>query len=169
MAQNYKGIKVIGLPTEWKGDVAANKLQTTIAADPDINGIYMQAGGVFLAPTLNVLKQKGMLVPPGSPKHVTIVSNDGIPEELKAIGAGQIDATVSQPADLYAKYALYYVKAAIDGKKFAPGQTDHGSTIVAPRPGLLEDQLPAPLITKDGTYPGSTKATDPQLWGNHVK
>ncbi|MEV5710240.1 sugar ABC transporter substrate-binding protein [Actinoallomurus sp. NPDC052274] len=169
MSQKYPGIKVIGLPTEWKGDVAANKLQTAIAANPDLNGIYMQAGGVFLAPTLNVLKQKGMLVPPGNPKHVTIVSNDGIPEELKAIAAGQIDATVSQPADLYAKYALYYVKAAIDGKKFAPGRTDHDSTIIAPRPGLLEDQLPAPLVTKDGAYAGSLKASDPQLWGNQVK
>jgi ABC-type sugar transport system substrate-binding protein len=169
MAQNYKNIKVVGLPTEWKGDVAANKLQTALAANPDINGIYMQAGGVFLAPTLNVLKQKGLLVPAGNPKHVTIVSNDGIPEELKAIGAGQIDATLSQPADLYAKYALFYIKAAMAGQKFAPGKTDHGSTIVAPRPGLLEDQLPAPLVTKDGTSPGSVKATDTQLWGNQIK
>jgi ABC-type sugar transport system substrate-binding protein len=169
MASNYKGIKVIGLPTEWKGDVAANKLQTTLAANPDLNGIYMQAGGAFLAPTLNVLKQKGLIVPPGNPKHITIVSNDGIPEEMAAIGAGQIDATVSQPADLYAKYALFYIKAAIAGQKFAPGKTDHNSTIVAPRPGVLEDQLPAPLVTKDGTYPGSLKATDPQLWGNQVK
>jgi ribose transport system substrate-binding protein len=169
MSQNYKGIKVIGLPTEWKGDVAANKLQTTLAANPDLNGIYMQAGGVFLAPTLNVLKQKGRLVPAGDPKHITIVSNDGIPEEMKAIGEGQIDATVSQPADLYAKYALFYIKAAIAGQKFAPGKTDHDSTIVAPRPGVLEDQLPAPLVTKDGTYPDSLKATDPQLWGNQVK
>ena len=128
-----------------------------------------QAGGVFLAPTLNVLKQKGRLVPAGDPKHITIVSNDGIPEEMKAIGEGQIDATVSQPADLYAKYALFYVKAAIAGQKFAPGKTDHNSTIVAPRPGVLEDQLPAPLVTKDGTYPDSLKATDPQLWGNQVK
>jgi simple sugar transport system substrate-binding protein/ribose transport system substrate-binding protein len=169
MAQSYPNIKVIGLPTEWKGDVAANKLQTTLAANPDLDGIYMQAGGVFLAPTLNVLKQKGLLVPPGDPKHITIVSNDGIPEEMKAITEGQIDATVSQPADLYAKYALFYIKAAIAGQKFAPGKTDHDSTIVAPRPGVLEDQLPAPLVSKDGTYPGSLKQTDPQLWGNQVK
>jgi ABC-type sugar transport system substrate-binding protein len=169
MAQGYPGIKVIGLPTEWKGDVAANKLQTTLAANPDLNGIYMQAGGVFLAPTLNVLKQKNLLVPPGGPKHIAIVSNDGIPEEMKAIGAGQIDATVSQPADLYAKYALFYVKAAVNGQKFAPGKTDHNSTIVAPRPGVLEDQLPAPLVTKDGTYPGSIKYTDTTLWGNQIK
>ena len=167
MKQSYPNIKVIGLPTEWKSDVGANKLQTALAANPDIKGIYMQAS-VFLAATLNVLKQKNLLVPPGDPKHISIISNDGIPEELKDIGAGQIDATVSQPADLYAKYALYYIKAAIAGQKFAPGKTDHGSNIVAPRPGLLEDQLPAPLVTKDGTYPGSLKATDPQLWGNQI-
>jgi simple sugar transport system substrate-binding protein/ribose transport system substrate-binding protein len=168
MAANYKGIKVIGLPTEWKGDVAANKLQTTLAANPDLNGIYMQAGGVFLAPTLNVLKQKGLLVPPTDPKHIAIISNDGIPEEMKAIAAGQIDATVSQPADLYAKWALFYVKAAVAGQKFAPGKTDHDSTIVEPRPGVLEDQLPAPLVTKDGAYPNSLKSTDTQLWGNQI-
>jgi ABC-type sugar transport system substrate-binding protein len=169
MAANYKDIKVIGLATEWKGDVGANKLQTALAANPDINGIYMQAGGAFLAPTLNVLKQKNRLVPPSDPKHIAIVSNDGIPEEMKAIAAGQIDATVSQPADLYAKYALFYVKAAIAGQKFSPGKTDHDSTIVAPRPGVLEDQLPAPLVTKGGAYPGSLKETDPQLWGNQIK
>lgn len=129
----------------------------------------MQAGGVFLAPTIQLLKQKNLLVPPTDPKHVFIVSNDGIPQELKAIQAGQIDATVSQPADLYAKYALFYVKAAIDGKTFQPGKTDHGSTIVQVRPGLLEDQLPAPLVTKDGSFSGSTKADDPQLWGNQIK
>jgi simple sugar transport system substrate-binding protein/ribose transport system substrate-binding protein len=169
MQTKYPNIKVFGEATEWKGDVAANKLQTVLAANPDINGIYMQAGGVFLAPTIQLLKQKNLLVPPTDPKHIFIVSNDGIPQELKAIGEGQIDATVSQPADLYAKYALFYVKAAIDGKTFQPGKTDHDSTIVQVRPGLLEDQLPAPLVTKDGAFAGSTKADDPQLWGNQIK
>jgi ABC-type sugar transport system substrate-binding protein len=169
MKQKYPNIKVFGLATEWKGDVAANKLQTTLAANPDINGIYMQAGGAFLAPTMQLLKQKNLVVPPTDPKHIFIVSNDGIPEELKAIQAGEMDATVSQPADLYARYGLFYVKAAIDGKTFRPGPTDHGSTIVQVRPGLLEDQLPAPLVTKDGSAQGSLKADDPKLWGNQVQ
>ncbi|HZB30571.1 MAG TPA: sugar ABC transporter substrate-binding protein [Streptosporangiaceae bacterium] len=169
MKQKFPDIRVFGLATEWKGDVAANKLQTVLAANPDINGIYMQAGGVFLAPTMQLLKQKNLLVPPSDPRHIFIVSNDGIPEELRAIGAGQIDATVSQPADLYAKYGLHYVKAAIEGKTFRPGPTDHGSTIVQVRPGLLEDQLPAPLVTKDGGTQGSLKADDPSLWGNQIK
>lgn len=166
--QNYPGIKVFGEATDWKGDVAASKLQTVLAANPDINGIYMQAGGVFLAPTLQVLKKKGLLKPAGTKGHITIISNDGIPEELKAIQAGQIDATVSQPADLYAKYALQYVKDGIAGKKMKPGPTDHDSTIVDVGKGMLEDQLPAPLVTKDGAYPDSTKASDTSLWGNQI-
>jgi hypothetical protein len=88
---------------------------------------------------------------------------------MTALGNGQIDATVSQPADLYAKYALYYIKAAVNGQKSNPGPTDHNSNIVQVRPGVLEDQLPAPLVTKDGTYPGSIKSTDPSLWGNQIK
>ena len=108
-------------------------------------------------------------MPPSDPKHVFIVSNDGIPEELKDIAAGLIDATVSQPADLYAEYGLFYLKAAIDGKTFTPGPTDHNSTIIQVRAGLLEDQLQAPLVTADGaTINGekTLKADDATLWGN---
>ena len=120
----------------------------------------MQAGGVFLAPTIALLQQKNLLVPPTDPKHIFIVSNDGIPQEFAAIKAGQIDATVSQPADLYAKYALFYAKAALAGQKFNPGPTDHQSNIIT-IPNGLEDQLPAPLVTKDNV-------DDSSLWGNQV-
>jgi simple sugar transport system substrate-binding protein/ribose transport system substrate-binding protein len=116
---------------------------------------------VFLAPTLQVLRSKNLLVPSDDPKHVFVVSNDGIPQEFDAIRKGEIDATVSQPADLYAKYALSYAKAAVEGKTFAPGRTDHDSTIVQVRAGLLEDQLPAPLVTKDNV-------DDTALWGNQI-
>jgi len=161
MTQHFPGIKIFEEATDWKGDVAAAKLQTVMTSDPDINGIYMQAGGVFLAPTLQVLKQKNRLVAPTDPKHIFIVSNDGIPEELKAIRAGEIDATVSQPADLYAKYGLFYAKAALEGKTYQPGPTDHESNIIQVRAGVLEDQLPAPLVTKDNV-------DDKALWGNQI-
>ncbi|MFJ8625063.1 sugar ABC transporter substrate-binding protein [Kitasatospora sp. NPDC093550] len=169
MKTNYPGIKVFGEATNWDGAVAAQKLQTDLTANPDVKGVYMESS-FALAGTLQVLKQKGLLVDPADEKHVFVVSNDGIPEELTSIAAGKIDATVSQPADLYAKYALEYLKAAIDGKTFQPGTTDHDSTIIQVRPGLLEDQLPAPLVTLDGgTYGGvpSVKSDDPSLWGNN--
>ncbi|KOG19770.1 MULTISPECIES: sugar ABC transporter substrate-binding protein [Streptomyces] len=160
MKEKFPGIQVIELATDWKGDVASAKLQSTLTAHPDLKGVYMQAGGVFLQPTLTLLQQKGLLKPAGTPGHIAIVSNDGIPAEFDAIRKGQIDATVSQPADLYAKYALYYAKAATEGKTFKPGPTDHDSTIVE-LPNGLEDQLPAPLVTKDNV-------DDKSLWGNTI-
>ncbi|MER6915710.1 sugar ABC transporter substrate-binding protein [Streptomyces sp. NPDC000594] len=161
MTERYPRIRVFELATDWKGDVASAKLQATLAAHPDLDGVYMQAGGVFLQPTLALLERKGLIEPPGSAGHITIVSNDGIPEELDAIRSGKIDATVSQPADLYAKYALFYARAALDGKTFRPGPTDHGSTIVR-IPGGLEDQLPAPLVTRKNV-------DDPRLWANQLE
>ncbi|MFJ4191843.1 sugar ABC transporter substrate-binding protein [Kitasatospora sp. NPDC089509] len=160
MKQKYPGIQVFALPTDWKGDVASAKLQATLAQNPDLNGLYLQAGGVFLQPTLALLDQKGLLKPAGQPGHITVVSNDGIPQEFDAIRQGKIDATVSQPADLYAKYALSYAEAATQGRTFNPGPTDHGSTIIK-LPNGLEDQLPAPLVTK-------ANVDDKSLWGNNV-
>jgi ABC-type sugar transport system substrate-binding protein len=168
MKKDFPGITVFGEATEWKGDVAASKLQTRLASDPDIKGVYMESS-FALSGTLQILKQRNLLVPPADPKHVFIVSNDGIAEELKDIKDGTIDATVSQPADLFAKYGLVYVKAAIEGKTFAPGKTDHDSTIIQVRAGLLEDQLAAPLVTADAAVIGSQKTLkydDASLWGN---
>ncbi|MER7349711.1 sugar ABC transporter substrate-binding protein [Streptomyces aurantiacus] len=158
----YPELKVLEIPAKWESDTAASKLDTLLNSHPDIKGIYMQAGGVYLAPTLQTLKSKGMLKKAGAKGHISIVSNDGIPQEFDAIRKGQIDATVSQPADSYAKYGMYYIKAAMNGKKFKPGPTDHGSTIVKLPSGILEDQLPAPLVTKENV-------DDAELWGNSVQ
>ncbi|MET7598232.1 sugar ABC transporter substrate-binding protein [Streptomyces sp. NPDC005481] len=159
--KKHPKLKVLEIPAKWESDTAASKLDTLLNANPDIKGIYLQAGGVYLAPTLQTLKSKGMLRTTGAKGHITIVSNDGIPQEFDAIRKGQIDATVSQPADSYAKYGMYYIKAAMRGKTFEPGPTDHDSEIVRLPGGILEDQLPAPLVTKDNV-------DDAELWGNTV-
>ena len=161
MKTKYPNIAVYAEPTNWDGPTAAGDLQTVMTQHPNVNGIYMQAGGVFLAPTLQVLKSAGKLIPAGQPGHIAIVSNDGIPQEYAAIRAGQIDATVSQPADLYAQYALFYAQAALAGKTFKTGPTVHNSTIVSWGDGNLEDQLPAPLVTK-------ANVDDKSLWGNAI-
>jgi ribose transport system substrate-binding protein len=160
--KKYPGLTLLEIPASWKGDVAATALDSLLTANPDVKGIYMQAGGVYLSPTLQTLRRKQMLYPTGDAKHVVIVSNDGIPQEYDAIRRGDIDATISQPADLYAKYGLYYIKAALAGQTFKPGPTDHDSTIIQLSPGILEDQLPAPLVTK-------ANVDDKNLWGNTLK
>ncbi|OON71322.1 sugar ABC transporter substrate-binding protein [Streptomyces tsukubensis] len=160
--KKYPKLRILDIPAKWESDTAASKLDTLLNANPDIKGIYMQAGGVYLAPTLQTLKSKGLLKKAGAKGHISVISNDGIPQEFDAIRKGQIDATISQPADTYAKYGMYYVKAAMAGKTFKPGPTDHGSRIVKLPSGTLEDQLPAPLVTKENV-------DDPELWGNTVK
>lgn len=168
MKTNYPKIELIEVPTDWKKEPAIAGLQTALAGGK-VNGIYMQAGGVYLEPTLAFLKQNNILKPAGDQEHIVIVSNDGIKSELDAIKRGDIDATVSQPADGYSHWALYYAKAAAEGKSFQEGPTDHGSTIIKPREGLLEDQIIAPVVTADGATYGSlktVKADDPELWGN---
>ncbi|GAB2585399.1 sugar ABC transporter substrate-binding protein [Streptomyces capparidis] len=159
MAEHHPEIEVLDVAAGWQAEKAAAGLEALFAANPDIKGLYLQAGGVYLAPALRTLERRHALVPAGRPGHVVIVSNDGIPQELDAIRKGLIDATVSQPADLYAKYAMFYIKRAMAGETFRPGPTGHGSTVVRLPGGMLEDQLPAPLVTR-------ANVDDPGLWGN---
>jgi simple sugar transport system substrate-binding protein/ribose transport system substrate-binding protein len=171
MKKDFPHIKVFGEPSKWDAATAASQLAAVVGANPDVRGVYMESS-FALAGTLQVLRQHGMLHPGKSPKHVFIVSNDGIPQELKDIGGGLIDATVSQPADLYAKYGLYYAVAAAQGKTFKPGKTNHNSTIIRVRAGLLEDELQAPLVTRTGAPVGgipTVKYTSKTLWGNNLK
>jgi ABC-type sugar transport system substrate-binding protein len=170
MKANYPGITVFGEAAEWKPEAGASMLEARLAANPDIKGIYMESS-FALTGTLQILQKHGLQVPPTDPKHVFVVSNDGIPAELADIKQGLIDATVNQPADQFAKYGLYYAKAATTGQVFKPGPTDHGSTIVQVRDGLLEDQLPAPLVTLDGADIGghaTTRYDDKSLWANNM-
>lgn len=162
MDELFPDITVYQEPTEWDGAVASSALQTRLAqTGGEVDAIFMPAGGVYLQPTLQVLESEGKLVPRGEEGHVVIVSVDGIPSEYDALREGHIDAVVSQPADLYARYGLQYAQAALAGETFGAGATDHDSTIVEVRPGVLEDQLPSRLVTE-------ADVDDETLWGNQL-
>lgn len=159
MESNYPDIKVLTVAGEWDAQKAGQDLGALLASNPDLDGIYLHSGGAYLAATLEGLKRQGMLFPTTSPKHVSLVANDGTPEELDAIRDGFMDATVSQPAKDYAQYAVKYIQDAINGVKQKTGPTDHDSTILELPSGILEDRLLAPLVEKKNV-------DDPALWGN---
>jgi ABC-type sugar transport system substrate-binding protein len=171
MSKNFPKIVVHGEPSKWDGPTAASQLQTALTADKNIRGVYMESS-FALDGTIQDLKQAHLTALAPDPNHVYVVSNDGVPEELQDIASGLIDATVSQPADAYAYWGIFYAQAAIAGKTFSVGPTDHGSNIVQVRPGVLEDQLGAPLVTKVagsfGNGVTSIASTDTSLWGNHA-
>jgi ribose transport system substrate-binding protein len=161
MKKDFPEIKLIQQPTYWKTDKATAVAQTVVTSTPDLSAIYMQSDSVMLAGVLNVLKSAGKLTKVGEPHHIMLVSIDGTPLALQRIREGLLDAAISQPLDLYVKYGLEYLQAAVAGQSFHAGPTDHNSHIVDFK-GNPMDLLPAPTVTKEN-------ASDPALWGNKAK
>jgi ABC-type sugar transport system substrate-binding protein len=158
--KNYPNIQLIERPTDWDPTKQANALQTVLAANPDLKGIFQQSD-YALSPTLNVLKTAGRDAKVGEAGHIYNISIDGTPQGLDLVRQGALDAEISQPLDGYVKYGLQYLRDALDGKEIPLGPTDHDSKVVE-FSGNRMDLLPATLVTKQNV-------DDSDLWGNQAK
>ena len=158
--QKYPSFTVKSYETkDWDTKGAVDNATTALTAISNLRGIYVHwsvpEDGIIAAE-----QQKGVFAQVGSPNHVPLVGNDGSPHECDLIRGKQLDATIDQPADKYAYYAVYYAKQAISGTKYSVGQkTDHNSSIVTVV-NNLEDALAAPII--DGS-----NASDSSFWCNN--
>src|SRR5713101_6364031 len=156
--QNYPNLKVVEYPTKWDTPTAVNDAKTALSTYSDLRGIYVE----WSAPEDGILAAEqatSKFTKVGSSSHIVLIGNDGVPHEHAQIRAGMLDATISQPANSYAQYAIYYAQQALEGKTYSAGQTtDHNSTIVS-LDSNLEDALPAPVVD-------ITNVNDPNLWGN---
>jgi len=159
MKTRFPQIEVIPRPTRWEQARAADATQTILTVHPDIAAIYMESGSIMLPGVLSVLRQAGRQGGPGQPHKIFLVAIDGSPYELAKIRSGDLDATVSQPLDLYARLGIEYLRRAVKGEQFVEGPTEHGSRIVKNAAGNLEDLLPSPVVTRQNV-------NDPHLWGN---
>ena len=157
--QNYPNFKTVEYPTKWDTPTAVNDAKTALSAYSDLRGIYVE----WSAPEDGIIAAEqatGKFTKVGSPSHIVLIGNDGVPHEHAQIRAHVLDASISQPANSYAQYAIFYARAALEGKSYSAGQsTDHDSTIVS-LDGNLEDALPAPVVD-------ITNVNDPSLWGNN--
>jgi len=157
MTSEFPGITVNSKPMNWKSEECATQAQTVLSTS-QINGVFEGSESVCLTSVQKVLTAQKKDAKAGEAGHIVVVGIDGSPAGLDAIRAGTMDAIVSQPLDLYAKYGIQYIKEAMAGKTFKAGPTDHNSTIVA-NGDSLEDQLPSPTVTK-------ANVDDKSLWGN---
>lgn len=155
---NYPNLKPVEYATKWDTPTAVSDGKTALSTYPDLRGIYVE----WSAPEDGILAAEqavGKLSKVGGSSHIVLIGNDGVPHEHALIRASQLDATISQPANSYAQYAIFYARAALEGKTYAAGQTtDHNSSIVTLQ-GNLEDALPAPVVD-------ISNVNDPNLWGN---
>jgi ABC-type sugar transport system substrate-binding protein len=181
MASNDPGVKVLKDPTVWTDATAVTDAQDAINAyGSQLKAIYSQWSSPDTG-IIPLLKSKNL--GPGSAHPVILISDDGVPFEMCDIGNGSVTASQSQPANLYAQYALTYAVDAAKGVKLAVGQTGGGAPALAnvsyQGDTNLADPIVAPFVTKSATtltlpspvdgLPGSvttTPVSDASLWGN---
>lgn len=181
MKANAPNVKVLKEPTVWTDATAVTDAQNAINAyGSQLKAIYSQWSSPDTG-IIPLLKSKGL--GPGSANPVILVSDDGVPFEMCDIGNGSVAASQSQPADLYAKYALSYAVDAAKGVKHAAGDPGGGApkleNVTYQGDTNLADPIVAPFVTKsamtltlaspvDG-LPATlttTAVSDQSLWGN---
>jgi simple sugar transport system substrate-binding protein/ribose transport system substrate-binding protein len=177
MKKNDPGVNVLSDPTVWDDSTAVTDAQDAINSHgSQLKAIYSQWSSPDTG-ILPILKNKSLT------GKVMLISDDGVPFEMCDIGKGTVTASQSQPANLYAKYALTYALDAANGVKLHAGQAGGGA------PALqnvsyhgdvnLADPIVAPFVTDKGAtlklsspvdgLPASTHTTpvnNKSLWGN---
>jgi len=181
MAANDPNVKVLKEPTVWTDATAVTDAQNAINAyGTQLKAIYSQWSSPDTG-IIPLLKSKNL--GPGSPNPVLLVSDDGVPFEMCDVGNGSVAASQSQPANLYAQYALTYAVDAAKGVKHAAGDPGGGApkleNVTYQGDTNLADPIVAPFVTKDAAtlslakpvdgLPASfttTAVSDQTLWGN---
>ena len=142
-------------PTVWTDATAVTDAQNAINAyGSNLKAIYSQWSSPDLG-ILPLLKSKGF-GPAGSAKHVILISDDGVAFEMCNIGSGWEDASSSQPANLYAYWALQYAKDAALGVVLKPGDAGGGApalqNVSFTGDSNLGDPIVAPFVTKTALH-----------------
>src|SRR5579862_5391350 len=181
MSANDPGVKVLKEPTVWTDATAVTDAQNAINAyGSQLKAIYSQWSSPDTG-IIPLLKSKNM--GPGSANPVILISDDGVPFEMCDISNGSVTASQSQPANLYAQYAIKYAVDAANGVVHKVGDPGGGAPALAnvtyQGDTNLADPIVAPFVTKaqstltlsspvDGLPAAltTTAVTDNTLWGN---
>jgi ABC-type sugar transport system substrate-binding protein len=176
MAANDPGVKLLKDPTVWTDATAVTDAQDAVNAyGSQLKAIYSQWSSPDTG-ILPLLKGKGLT-------NTIVISDDGVPFEMCDIGNGSVTASQSQPANLYAQYALTYAEDAAKGVTLSAGQPGGGAptlqNVAYDGDTNLADPIVAPFVTKTATklsltspvdgLPASfttTAVSDSDLWGN---
>ena len=176
MAANDPGVKILKDPTVWTDATAVTDAQDAVNAyGSQLKAIYSQWSSPDTG-ILPLLKSKGLT-------NTIVISDDGVPFEMCDIGNGSVTASQSQPANLYAQYALTYAEDAAKGVTLSAGQPGGGAptlqNVSYDGDTNLADPIVAPFVTKTATklsltspvdgLPASfttTAVSDSDLWGN---
>jgi ribose transport system substrate-binding protein len=176
MAKNAPGVHVLKDPTNWITATAVTDAQNAVNAyGSQLKAIYSQWSSPDTG-IIPLLKSKGLT------GKVMVISDDGVPFEMCDISNGTLSASQSQPANLYAYWALKYAVDAAKGVKLSAGQPGGGAPslqmVTYAGDSNLADPIVPPFVTKTGQTLNitpvqglsgtvtTTPVTEPSLWGN---
>ena len=176
MTANAPGVHLLKDPTGWNTATAVTDAQNAVNAyGSQLKAIYAQWSSPDTG-IIPLLKSKGLT------GKVIVISDDGVPFEMCDISNGTLSASQSQPANLYAYWALKYALDAANGVKLSAGQPGGGAPALAmvsfAGDSNLGDPIVPPFVTKAGQtltitpvagLPGTvttTPVSDGSLWGN---
>jgi len=176
MAKNAPNVHILKAPTNWITATAVTDAQNAVNAyGSQLKGIYSQWSSPDTG-IIPLLKSKGLT------GKTLLVSDDGVPFEMCDISRGTLTASQSQPANLYAYWALKYAQDAAKGVKLAPGQPGGGAPTLEMvsfgGTSNLGDPIVPPFVTKSAqTFHvtpvaglsgavATTPVTNASLWGN---
>ena len=176
MAANDPAVHILKDPTNWIEATAVTDAQNAVNAyGSQLKAIYSQWSSPDTG-IIPLLKSKGLT------GKVLVISDDGVPFEMCDISQGTLSASQSQPANLYAYWALKYALDAANGVKLSAGQPGGGAPALAmvsfAGDSNLGDPIVPPFVTKaaqnltvtpvDGLSGSvaTTPVSDSSLWGN---
>lgn len=149
MESQHAGIRVVTKSGgQWEPEVAASSAAAVLASEGRLDGIFMASDG-YAPSVAQAIRAAGRAVPAGEAGHVWTIAVDGTPTALAAIRDGDLDADLSQPVDLFVKYALEHLTTLAAGGELAMGATDHGSELVVTDSGYPADVFASVLVTAD--------------------
>jgi ABC-type sugar transport system substrate-binding protein len=176
MAKNAPAVHILKDPTTWTEATAVTDAQNAVSAyGSQLKAIYSQWSSPDTG-IIPLLKSKNLT------GKVMVVSDDGVPFEMCDVSNGTIDASQSQPADLYAYWALKYALDAAKGVQHKAGEPGGGAPqlqmVSYAGDSNLADPIVAPFVTKAAqtltvspvlSLPGTvttTPVSNAKLWGN---
>ena len=145
----------------WKGDVAATGLDTPPDRQPGREGASTcrRAASTWRRRCRPCKSQGACCSPAGDAGHIVIVSNDGIPQEFDAIRRARSTRPCRSPPTSTPSTACSTSRRRWQGRPSSRARPTTTAPSSSWRRGILEDQLPAPLVTKENV-------DDKALWGN---
>jgi len=153
MKVNDPGVHIIKFPTVWNDTTAVSDAHTAYNEfGSKLHGIYSQ----WSSPETGIVGIDGVstgFLPnynTGS-AHIDFAADDGVPFEMCNLEHGAVDASQSQPANLYAEWSLKFAIDALKGVKLSAGETFAGLALVKQTysgDSNLGYPIVAPFITK---------------------